>query len=315
MTIISTAKQTLEEFGKDKVGMLSAAFSYGAIFSIGPLLLVLISIIGVVYGERAAQGKLFGELSGVFGTQTALMIQSAVSHASQSHKDGLAFVVGVVGLLLGATGLTSQLQNAFDMIFGIVPDPKGGIRRTIYVKVKNVILVILGGLLVTASLVISAVAEGVGKTAQHAFGMPPVTLEVVNSLVSICVFVLLIFSLYKAIPDIRIPWKLNLVTSTIVALLFFIGKFILGLIIGRNGTASAYGAAASLVTLLLWVYYSGQIIFLGAEGMKVYAFNHSLILTPKRLNLKRTTIHIDASGLPGRLADAWTRGYRKGAQK
>lgn len=315
MSLFSTGKRILGEFSKDKVGMLSAAFSYGAIFSLGPLLLVLISIIGIIYGDRAAQGKLYTEISGFMGSQTALLVQTAVAHAAKSHKDGLAFVIGIIGLFLGATGITSQLENAFDIIFGVVSDPKGGIVRTLYVKLKNVALVILGGILITASLIISAIAEAVGKTAQHALGMPPVTLEVINSVISIAVFILLIFGVYKSIPDVRIPWKINLVASAFVALLFFIGKFILGLVIGRNSTASAYGAAASLVSLLLWIYYSGQILFIGGEGMKVYAYNHSVDYPPKKLNLKRTSFYFDSAGLSGKLVEAWTRGFRKGAGK
>jgi membrane protein len=142
-------------------------------------------------------------------------------------------------------------------------------------------------------------------------GLPPAGLEIVNNLVSLAVFALIIYLLYRVVPDVQIPRKIVLVTSLMVALLFLAGKVVLAVVIGHNGTASAYGAAASLVTLMLWAYYSAQIMFLGAEGMKVYAYKQALVYRPKKHSLKRETIHIDHHGLPGRVSEAFARGFKK----
>lgn len=311
MPFIKFAKTVFSEFGEDKVGQLSAAFAYVTVFSIGPLLLVLISILSFVYGERAAQGQLYGQLASAVGPNTAKTLQNVVAHSHQSGS-GPAFVLGVVGVLFGAAAITSQLQNAFNTIFKIVPDPaSSGVRRTIYVKFKNILITLLAGAAVTVSVIVSALVNGVGDGLNSYISLPPGSVELINSVVSMAVFVLILYALYRIVPDAHIPRKVVLATSLIVALLFLIGKIILGFIIGRNGTASAYGAAASLVTLLLWVYYCAQILMLGAEGMKVYGFNNDLVYRPKKHNLKRDTIHIDHHGLPGRLTESFSRGFKK----
>lgn len=315
MNVLAFPKQLVQEIGKDKVGQLSAAFSYGAIFSIGPLLLVLISVIGFIYGQEAAQGKLLSELSGTFGATTAKTIQDVVAHTHQSGGSALALILGIVGMLLGAAGITTQLQNSFNTIFSIVPDPDGGIKQTILVKLKNVLLVLTGGVLVAASLVASTIIISLGTSIQENLGLPPVALELLNNAISLATFIGVLFLLYKAVPDVVLPSKVVIVTAFYVSLLFIVGKIALSFIIGRNGAASAYGAAASLVSLLLWIYYSSQIIFIGAEGMKIYGYNRSLEYKPKRNNLHRTTLHVDSNDFRGRLVEAWARGFKKGSSK
>lgn len=315
MNLIRFIKLTFQDFGKDKVGQLSAAFAYSAVFSLGPLLLVLVSIVGFIYGARAAQGELYGQLAGALGSSTAHTLQNVVAHTQHAKSGIIALITGVIGMLLGATGITSQLQSSFDQILDVVPDPKGGIKRTVYVKLKNVLLVIFASLLIAASLVLSAVVTGLGHKLRQYIGFPVIGLELLNNAVTLLVFVGLLYGLYRVVPDVRIPRKICLTAGAVVALLFLIGKIVLALIIGRNGTVSAYGAAASLVSLLLWIYYSGQIIFIGAEGIKAYGFNHSLSYAPKRLNLKRTTVRVDADNFSGRLIHSWIRGFRKGMMK
>jgi membrane protein len=312
MAVIKFLKQVFAEFGEDKVGQLSAAFAYVAVFSIGPLLLVLISVLSLIFGEKAAQGQLYSHLAGAVGDSTAKTLQSVVAHSHQSGS-GPALFAGIIGVLLAAAALTTQLQNSLNTIFKIVPDPAAGLKRAIYVKVKNVLITLLAGLAAAASVVVTALISGLGDRLRDYFGLPPFVLELINNLVSLGVFVLILYLLYRVVPDVHIPRRVVLVTSLIVSLLFLIGKIVLGIIIGHSGTASAYGAAASLVTLLLWIYYSAQILFLGAEGMKVYAFHHSLVYRPKKHSLKRDTIHIDHHGLPGRLTESFVRGFKKKA--
>jgi membrane protein len=315
VALIGFLKQVFRAFGRDKVGQLSAAYAYSAIFSVGPLLLVLTSIVGFVYGERAAQGKLYDQLASAVGPSTAQTIQHAVAHTHQGGTGIIALVIGIVGMLVGAAAITSQLQTSFDELLDVVPDPKAGIRRTIYVKLKNMLLVVLGGIVILASLVLSAIVAATGATLQRHVGLPPVAVELLNDLLSVAILTGLLYLLYRVVPDAVIPRKVLLMTSFVVALLFTLGKIVLAFIIGRNGTASAYGAAAGLISLLLWIYYSGQILFLGAEGMKIYALNRSLDYRPKRYNIRRTTIHIDGKDIRSRLSEGWVRGYRKATRR
>jgi membrane protein len=300
-------KRVFSEFGQDKAGQMSAAFAYAAVFSIGPLLLVLVSIIGFIYGQQAASGQLFDRLSGAVGPDTARSLQHLVAHTGHTGNGVVALVLGIIGLLLGAGGLTTQLQNSFDTVLRAVPDPKAGIKFTIYTKFKNIFMVMLASVVAVASVVASALIAGLGKGAG---------LEIINAAVSWAVFIVILYLLYRVLPDVSAPRPLALKTAAAVSLLFLIGKIILGFVIGRNGTAGAYGAAASLVVLLLWFYYTAQILILGAEGMKVYAEKRGLYLPPKRYAVKLKELDVNQKNdLRGRLLAAFARGYKNKSRK
>ena len=295
-------KQVFSEFGKDKAGLLSSAFAYTAVFSIGPLLLVLVSAVGFIYGQRAAQGQLIGQLSGTVGPDTAKTLQDLVAHTSSTSKGVVGLVIGAVGLLLGAGSLTAQLQNSFDIILRAKADPKAGIKFTIYTKLKNIGVVMLAAFVALASVVLSAVIAGAGKG---------IVLELLNAVVSLIIFIAVLYLVYRFLPDVRIPRGLAVKTAAAVSLMFLIGKIILGFIIGRNGTAGAYGAAASVIVLLLWFYYTAQILLLGAEGVKVHAESHHLALEAKRYTVKSKTLDVNAKqDLRGRMLYAFARGYK-----
>ncbi|MBX4190912.1 YihY/virulence factor BrkB family protein [Candidatus Saccharibacteria bacterium] len=300
-------KQVFSEYGKDKAGQLSAAFAYVAVFSIGPLLLVLVSIVGLIYGQRAAQGQLFDQLSSAVGPDTARTLQDLVAHINHAGSSVIALVLGIIGLLLAAGGLTAQLQNSFDIILRAVPDPKAGLKFSIYTKLKNILVVIIASLVAIASVVLSALITGAGKGAG---------LEILNTAVSLAVFIAILYLIYRFLPDVGVPRPLALKAAALVSLLFLIGKVVLGFIIGHNGTASAYGAAASLVILLLWFYYTAQILLLGAEGIKVYGENHKLDFSPKRFALKLKELDVHAKkDLRGRLLEAFARGYKSKSKR
>lgn len=310
MLLLRFLKQLLEGFGQDKIGQLSAAFAYIAVFSIGPLLLVMVSVAGFIYGEQAVAGSLFSQLSELVGPETAATLQNAMAQTYESGNNIFALMFGIVGILLAASSISGQLQNSFDSILCAVPDPKAGIKRSLFIKIKNIFLVLLGGITVAASIIVSTIIIGLGSTLQQKMNLPPITLEIVNNLLSLVIFTAIIYLIYKAIPGVQIPRKIILTTALVVAVLFLLGKVVLGIIIGNNATVSAYGAAASLVMLLLWIYYSGQLLFIGAEGMKVYGINKDIAYTAKRFNLKRTSLHIDAKGFKARLAESFVRGFR-----
>ena len=300
-------KKTFGEFSKDKAGQMAAAFAYVAVFSIGPLLLVLVSVAGFIYGPKAASGQLFGQLSGAVGPDTAKTLQNLVAHTNHKGSGIVALVAGVVGLLLGAGGLTAQLQNSFDAILRARADPKAGIKFTIYTKLKNITIVMVAAVVAVASVVLSAVIDKLGKG---------VGLELLNALVSWVVFIAILYLIYRVLPDVLVPRGLAVRAAVIVSLLFLVGKIILGFVIGHNGTASAYGAAASLVVLLLWFYYTAQILLLGAEGIKVHGESRRLDFKPKRFAVKLKELDVyDKHDLRGRLLAAFARGYKSKSRK
>lgn len=304
-------KQVISEFGQVKAGQMSAAFAYIAVFAIGPMLLVLVSLVGFIYGQKAAQGQLFEQLSSVMGSDTARSLQNVIAQSHNTGKGTIALVIGTVGLLLAATGLSAQLQNSFNTIYRAVKDPKSGIKSTIYIKFKNIALLFLGSLILAASLFVSVLVNSLGQNVQDSFGLPPFGLEALNTGVSLLVFVLFLYFIYRVIPDVVIPRKIVLAVSIAIGLLFLVGKIILGIVIGRNGTASAYGAAASVIILLLWFYYIAQILLGGAVASKVYAERHNIDLPAKRYNLKQKSLQVNIKkDFRGRLVTAFTRGYK-----
>jgi membrane protein len=304
VNLFTFCKKVYSEFSEDKGGTLSAAFAYFAIFAIAPVLLILITIAGFVFGEKAASGQLFVNLSDWVGPSAAKSIQSAVAHTHQSGGGIVALVVGAVVTILAAVGLSNQLQNSFDIIFDAVPDPKSSIKRTVYTKIKNLILLAGTGLVVVVSIVASTLVAALGERMRQHINIPPLALESMNALVSFCIFVAILYLIYKFLPDVFI-----------VSLLFMVGKIVLGIVIGRNATASAYGAAASLIVLLLWFYYSAQILLLGAEGIKVYGDNHGLVYKAKKYTLKRRTLNVDlGDNLIGRSIEKFAQGVKKGTR-
>lgn len=312
MALFRFLKRVVQEFSADKGSQLAAALAYTGIFALAPLLLAIISIAGLLFGQRAVEGTLFTNLNGVVGPNTANSIQLAIAKTQGSQNSGLALLVGIVGSLIAAAALTSQLQNAFDRVFAVVPDPAGGFRRMIYVKLKNILVLISGSLIVAASIALTAILTALGSSASTSLGMPKATLQVINLLGSFAVFILILYLIYRVVPDIKMPRKIVLWTAVITGLLFLVGKIILGWVIGHNSTASAYGAAASIITLLLWFYYTSQIMLIGAEGMKVYANTHKVIYKPKRYTLKQKTVNITAKNdLPHLAAEKFARGFTR----
>lgn len=304
-------KRVFREISRNRAGQLSAAFAYIAIFSIGPFLLIFISVIGFIFGEKAAQGQLFNQFSSVMGPQTAKSLQDVIANSNGAGKGVIALIAGVLGTLLGAIGLTSQLQSSFDIVFDAVPDPDSGIKKTIYTKFKNMFLLFFGSLAVAASVIVSAIISGVGRRIIDLVGIPAAGLELLNTAASLLVFVTVLYLIYKVLPGVVIPRKIVLLASFIISLLFIIGKIILAIVIGKNATAGAYGAAAAVIVLMLWFYYTAQILILGAAGIKVYCEIKNVTILPKRFYVRQKRLDVSAKkDLLGRTLTAFARGFK-----
>jgi membrane protein len=271
-------KQTFSEWSSDKGPRLGAALSYYTVFSIAPVLIVAIAVAGVFLGHDAAQGKIVDQLGGLLGTDAAKMLQTAVGKSANS-RHGLAAVVGIGTLLIGASGVMIELQDALNTVWKVLPRPGGGVKRFVRARILALALVLSLGFVLLVSLVLSAGLEGFMKWAG---GYLPTWIAlgyVLNYGVSIVMIAAFFALIFKVLPDAKVAWKDVWLGAFVTSLLFHVGKYLIALYIGRASVASTFGAAGSLAVLLVWIYYSSQIMLLGAEFTRAYAnrYGHRVV--------------------------------------
>lgn len=275
-------KQTFDEWSKDKGGRLGAALSYYTVFSLAPLLLVVISIAGLVFGRSAAEGSLFGQLSGMVGPDAAHLIQSAVSKANQTKGGILGTVIGLVVLIAGATGVVIELQGALDAVWKVEPKPNRGVWGVVRTRLLSVAMILSLGFLLLVSLVVSAALSALSGWLRAAIGDVAILSWAIDAVVALAVISTMMALIYKILPDAEVAWRDVWVGAVATAILFMIGKYLIGLYIGKASVGSAFGAAGSLAVLLVWIYYSAQIVLLGAEFTRVYANRFGKKVRPSR---------------------------------
>ena len=279
-TLWGMLKQTFTDWSNDKVPRLGAALAYYTIFAIVPLLVIIIAIIGLVFGQEAAQGYIIDQIAGLVGEQSAAAIKDMIERANQPSTGVVATVIAVVTLLFGASGLFGQLQDALNSIWGVEPKPDRGIWGMVQDRFLSFMAVLGTGFLLLVSLVLSAGLSAFGKWFGGWLPAPELVLQTLNLVISFGVITVLFAMMFKLLPDARIAWRDVWVGALITALLFTLGKFLIGLYLGKSNVASAYGAAGSLVILLVWVYYSAQILLFGAEFTQVYANTSGARIVP-----------------------------------
>ena len=271
-TLGSLLKQSYDAWSEDKAPRLGAALAYYTIFSLAPLLIIIIGIAGLVFGKQAAQGQLFHQIKDAVGTTAASAIEDLLKNTQQTGGSWLATVIGFVVLFVGATGFFVQLQDALNTIWKVAPKPGRPILAMLRDRLLSFILVLGATLLLLALLVV-----GAALTALNEF-LPSNTLpgstylwQVINGLVSFGFCMLLCAMTYRILPDARIAWGDVWIGAAVTALLFTVGKYLIGLYLGGSTVTTAFGAAGSLVVVLLWIYYSTQIFLFGAEFTRIYA--------------------------------------------
>jgi membrane protein len=264
-------KRTYSKWNEDHAPGLGAALSYYSVFSLAPLLMIVIAIAGLVFGQEAAQGQIMGQIQGLVGEESAKAIQSMIEEARKPAAGILATVIATVMLLVGATGVFAQLQESLNIIWKVKEKPGEGIWKTLKDRFLSLLAVFGTGFLLLISLVISAGLSAVGATLDHVLPGPEFLLQIINFVVSFAVVTLLFAMIYKLLPDISIQWGDVWIGAIITSLLFTIGKFLIGLYLGKSDVGIAYGGAGSLVVILIWVYYASQIFLFGAEFTAVYA--------------------------------------------
>jgi membrane protein len=291
--VFEMAQATVERWLSDNAPRLGAALAYYSIFSMAPLLLVVIAIAGLAYGRDAAQGQIFYQIEDFVGPEGAKAIENLLASAWSPAKGITATVVAMVTLFFGASLVMTELKNSLNLIWQAPPPPASkGILYDIADMMKQRFLsfaMVLGiGFLLLISLVVNAVLAGLGQHVQEYFVIPEFALQGITIVVWFVVTAILFALIYKLLPDVKITWTDVAIGSIVTSGLFTIGKLVIALYLGKSGVTSPYGAAGSLVVILLWVYYSAQIFFLGAEFTKVYADKYGSRLrsrlSPKREN-------------------------------
>jgi len=268
-------KDSVSAWVDDFAPSMGAAISYYTVFSIAPLLLIVIAVAGLVLGQEAASGQIFAQLQGLLGEDGAKAVQGMVESASLSGKSFFATVIGVITLIIGATTVFGELQSALDRIWeSPAAEKKEGIWNLLRTRVLSFGMILAIGFLLLVSLVVSAGLSALGSWWGDMFGGWEILLQIVNFIVSVAVVTALFALIYKYLPRAKIGWHDVWIGAAATALLFTLGKFLIGLYIGKSSVASGFGAAGSLVVVLVWVYYSAQIFLLGAEFTWVYAFQH-----------------------------------------
>jgi membrane protein len=267
---VKLIKESVYSFIEDEALTRGAAIAFYTVVSIAPVLLIVVAIAGLAFGREAAQNAITDELSGLMGQPTAALLQTAVASASHKSSGTLATIVGLITLVATASGVFGEMQSALNKIWKA--EPRGAtISRLIRARAISLGLVAALGFLLIVSLVISAALSAFSDELNAILPFGKIILSGLNFSVSLLLISVLFAAIYKVLPDCRIAWQDVIIGAVVTALLFTIGKSLIGWYVGTSATASTYGAAGALVVLLLWVYYSVQIFLFGAECTKTFA--------------------------------------------
>lgn len=282
ISVWSILKRAVTEFSNDKAVKLSASLAYYTVFSFPPMLIVIITTVGMVFGRKAVEGRVFTRLDQLVGANAAAQIEQTIRNISLSQDTKTANIIGIITLVIGATGVFTEIQDSINIIWGIKTKPKRGWLRMLFNRLLSFSMVIAIGFLLLVALVLEALLVAFSDKLKEFF--PDITVYVfqgVNFIITFMITTLLFAIIFKVLPDARIKWKDVLVGAMVTAGLFMIGKFLIGYYLGQSTLGTDYGAAGSVIILLLWVYYSSIILFFGAEFTQVYAYRYGSRITPR----------------------------------
>ena len=279
-------KDTVLSFIEDSALSRGAAIAFYTVTSIAPVLLIVVAIAGLVFGREAAQNAISGQLTGLMGQQTADVLQAAIASAAGKSSSMLASMVGIATLVLTASGVFGEMQSTLNAIWKTEPRATT-VSRLIQARAVSLGLVAALGFLLIVSLAVSAGLTAFGNYLDSIMPIGRFILPALNFVVSFALLAVLFAAIYKILPDRPLEWRDVIFGAVVTAILFTIGKSLIGLYLGSSAIASSYGAAGGLIVLLLWVYYSVMIFLLGAEFTKTYANRHGSHPLPKNLDIHR----------------------------
>jgi membrane protein len=290
-------KGTFTEFWEDNVLRLSAALAYYAIFSIGPLLVIVVAVASLAFEHQDVRQQIHGQLNSTLGPDSAKMIESMMS----AHKQGTSLVttiVGIVALLIGAGGVFGQLQDALNTIWEVKAKPGTGLWGFIRNRFISFTMVLGTGFLLLVSMALTTFLTAVAGSIGRMLPISEALIHILNFIVSFGVVTLLFAMIFKYLPDVKIPFSKVWVGAIGTAILFTIGKYLLAVYLGRESTKSSYGAAAAVIIILMWVYYASVILFFGAEFTQVYAKQTGAKVVPGEFGIRTKEITRVKEGIP-----------------
>ena len=281
-TVTALAKETVTRWTEDKASTMAAALAYYSLFSLAPLVLIAVAVAGLAFGQQAAAGELYAQLAGIIGDTGALALQDIVANMNQDQSGGVvATVIGVATLIFAATTVFAQLQESMNTIWKASSPTTNGIVEFLRVRLLSFSMVLGIGFLLLVSLILSAVLAAVGGYLGVYVPGSVAVGQVLNATLGLAVITLLFAMIYKLLPDTPVAWRDVWLGALVTSFLFTIGKAGIGFYLAKKSVTSSYGAAGSVVILMLWVYYSAMILYLGAEFTLVYSRHHGSRRTPR----------------------------------
>lgn len=299
-------KESFSEFSNDNVLKLSAALSYYTVFSIAPMLLLIISIVSFFFGREAFEGELYGQIRGLVGKEAAIQMQELIKNAAIKDKSTTAAIIGGVTLLIGATGVFAEIQDSINYIWAIKSKPKKGWLAYLKNRLLSFSLIVTLGFLLVVSLGVNTVVDLLSARLERYFSEVSVVIFSVLNVALVLVVIAALFAVvFKVLPDGHVRWKECLIGAGFTSLLFAIGKFAISFYLGSSDLGATYGASASIVILLTWIYYSSIILYFGAEFTKVFARfdGHEIRPNEHAVLLIRQEITQDVPGQPSSQAE------------
>ena len=265
-------KKTISEFNNDEGMKLSASLSYYTIFSIAPFLVIVISVAGLVFGREAVEGRVYGQIKTLIGSDAAVQIQNIIANVQLKDHGLWGLIVGGVILIIGATSVFTEIQGSVNYIWSIRTKPRKGILKLVIDRLVSFSLIVGIGFILLVSLIINSLMDALYNRLERMFPNSSVHLLYAVNLVAIFIVIAALFTvMFKVLPDAKIEWKNSIIGASFTSVLFIIGKFLIGLYIGNSQLGQTYGTVASIFAILVWVYYTSIILYLGAEFTKVYS--------------------------------------------
>jgi len=265
-------KNTFTGFMADKGLKLSASLSYYTLFSLAPLLLLIISLAGVIFGQTASEGRIFDEINGLIGAEAATQVQQIIRNLQLSGKSTLSAIIGAITLVIGATTVFGEIQDSINMIWRVKAKPKRGWLKMLKDRLLSGSIIVGLGFLLIVSLIINGALMALNEILRSYFpDLTIILINIANIVISFAVITVLFGVIFKVLPDAKIAWKDVRAGAFFTALLFMLGRYLIGIYIETTAAGSPYGAAGSIIVILLWIYYTAAILYFGAEYTREYA--------------------------------------------
>lgn len=274
ISFLKFVKQVFSEYIADNVIKYSASLAYYTTLSLAPMLIIIIYASGLLFGKEAMRGEIYGEINGLVGNEAALQIQTMIQNIQLSNNTPVATTISFIVLLVGATGIFAEIQDSLNKIWGLKLINKHTWMKLLFDRLVSFSLILSLGFVLVVSLLLSAVVLALShRISLYLGGAGETMLLVMDNMITILLSTLVFAAIFKVLPDAKIRWKDVFIGAFITSLLFMIGKILIGFYLGKSNLATVFGAAGSVIIIMIWVYYSSAALFLGAVFTKVYAMN------------------------------------------